>query len=372
MLDRNSSLILIVGGAILLAGLIATAQEPRQEWQLRQQDSRDMVNFRVERWQPGSHWSNSNSVPLSRFHGITAESFDHNGKVKFEYVTDAGVLVCEGEFGPYLLSRRGSGTYRVQADPGFVTELKKLGYMAPDEEQTFSMILMNVSLAFARGARNAGLHPTTRELIDLRSHGVTLDYMAETSAAGYGTLSVQDYIDMRNHGVTTDFLRDLKRYGYNTSVRGIVDMRNHGVTSDFVADLKDAGYDLQSSEIVDLRNHGVSSQFVQDLHAYGLRPAAADLVQLRDHGVNAEFLRDLKDAGYSNLRVGDITDLRSHGVNGEFIRESKSLGYNFTARELIDLRTHGVDGGYLRRLRDAGMKNLTADQIEKLRTHGVD
>jgi len=372
MLDRNSNLLLIAGGTVLLAALIATAQEPRQEWQLRRTDSSDMVNFTVEHWKPGSRWSSTNTVPLSRFRGLTPASFEHNGKVKFEYAADAGSLLCEGEFGPFLLSRRGSGWYRVMADPNFVSELQKMGYMAPTEEQTFSMILMNVSLAFARGARNAGLRPTTGQLIDLRAHGVTLEYIAETSAAGYDNLSVQDYIEMRNHGVSVDFLRDLKRYGYKLPVSGIVQLRNHGVTSEFIADLKDAGYDLHSSEIVELRNHGVDSRFLGDLHAYGVHPSVPDLVQLRNHGVNAEFLHDLKNAGYDQLPVNQVTDLRAHGVNGEFVKDAKALGYNFTAQELINLRSHGVDAGYLRRLRDAGMKNLTADQIAKLRMHGVD
>src|SRR5689334_4727864 len=119
MLDRNSKLVLIAGGAILVAGIIATAQEPHHEWQLRRTDSADVVNFRIERWKQHSHWSNSNDVPLSRFRGLTAESFEHSGKVKFEYVSDAGSLLCEGEFGPFLLSRRGSGSFRVQPDPHF-------------------------------------------------------------------------------------------------------------------------------------------------------------------------------------------------------------------------------------------------------------
>jgi hypothetical protein len=36
------------------------------------------------------------------------------------------------------------------------------------------------------------------------------------------------------------------------------------------------------------------------------------------------------------------------------------------------MRIHGVDGPYLKRLRDAGMRDLSAEQIEKLRIHGVD
>jgi len=111
---------------------------------------------------------------------------------------------------------------------------------------------------------------------------------------------------------------------------------------------------------------------MRELKKYGLQPAAADLVQLKIHGVSTNYLKGLKDAGYGGLLASEITDLAIHGVSVDFIEDSKSLGYSFTPRQLIDLRIHGVDGAYLRRLRDAGLKNLSAAQIEKLRIHGVD
>src|SRR5262249_22833585 len=105
---------------------------------------------------------------------------------------------------------------------------------------------------------------------------------------------------------------------------------------------------------------------------YGLQPSARDLTQLKIHGVSTRYLKGLKDAGYEGLLVNDITDLMIHGVSIDFIEDTKSLGYSFTPKQLIGLRIHGVDTRYLQRLRDAGMKNLTAEQIEKLRIHGID
>jgi hypothetical protein len=78
------------------------------------------------------------------------------------------------------------------------------------------------------------------------------------------------------------------------------------------------------------------------LHSYRLQPDAASLVQLRNHGISPEYLRD-----------------------------TTALGYDFTTDELIQLKNHGVDRAYLERLRDSGMRRLTAEQITKLKTHGV-
>ena len=370
-MDNRTSSAIILGGA-LLAVLIATGQDSlittRQEWKLKSSDAPGMVHFTVERWKPGDHWSTSTDVRFANFRGLSRETIERGGPAKFEYVQDAGRLLCQGDFS----WSRGSGTFRFEPDPRFAAELKALGYDAPDDEQLFSMLLTDVSLEFARGARDAVLHASTKQLIELRIHGVSLDYIHDARQAGYQNLSAQDYIDLKIHGVTTGFLRDLKSYGYNLYPRDIVELRIHGVTGEFVGDLKAAGYDLSSSQIVELGIHGVNSAYLRDLKNYGLQPHAADLVQLKIHGVSTNYLKGLKDAGYSGLFASEITDLTIHGVSIDFIRDAKDLGYNFTPQQLIDLRIHGVDGAYLRRLRDSGLKNLTAAQIEKLRIHGVD
>jgi hypothetical protein len=338
MSNRSASFLIAV--IVVLAVVAATGQELHQEWQLRETPASDMVNFRVDRWKPGSHSSHSSDVPLSRFHGLSAEVFDRGGRVQFEYVVDAGSLLCQGEF----TGRRASGTFQFRPNPQFTAQLQALGYSAPNDEQLFTMMMTDMSLQFARGLRDAGLHPTIGQLIDLRIHGVTAEYVRDTQAAGYRNLSIEDYIDMRIHGVDADFLRDLRTAGYN----------------------------LSSQAVIELRIHGVDSEYMRELKAYGLQPRAEDMVQLRIHGVSPEYLKGLKDAGYKNLQAGEITDLRIHGVDTEFIQDARALGYHFTAKELTDLRIHGVDGAYLRRLRDSGLKNLTAAQITNLRIHGVD
>ena len=338
-MDRKTSILMIGGGAILLAALIAHGQDGRREWQISRERG-DQVRLIIERWKPGSHWSTSTDVPRNRFRGLAPALFERGGPARFEYVQDAGRLLCEGSFA----FGRGSGTFTFVPEPDFTAELKKLGYDAPTDEQLFSMLLMGVGIDFARAVRDAGLHAGTNQLIDMRIHGLTADYIHETQRAGYTSLTPQDYIDMRIHGVQPAFLRDLK----------------------------DAGYSLSAQQVIELRIHGVSSDFLRDLKDYGLQPKASDMVQLRIHGVNAEYLKGLKDAGFGDLGVDRITELRIHGVSTEFIRDSRDLGYRFTPQEIVNLRIHGVDGNYLRRLRDSGMRNLSAAQIEKLKIHGVD
>ncbi len=304
---KVSSETMIVAGAVLLAALMA-AQESRNEWHVSYSDNPGMVHFRVERSQPGSHSSHASDVPLSAFRGLNP---GQSGAAKFEYVADAGTFVCEGRFS----FGAGSGSYTFQPNPRYTAELQSLGYDAPTGDQLFNMALLQVTLDYARGIREAGLRASTDQLVELRVHGVGLPYIRETQNAGYRDLTARDYVEMKIHGVSTDFLRALKH----------------------------AGYDIPSRQVIEMKIHGIGVEYIRDLGIYGLKPEPADLVQMKIHGIDPEF-----------------------------IREARDLGYRFTARELIELKIHGVGGDYLRNLKSSGMRDLSAEQITKLKIHGVE
>ena len=304
---------LVIGGAVILEVLTAPATSSHG-WKLQHSGMPGAVQFTVNRSRPGRTWTNSNTVPLSSFQGFSVDMLDHGGPARFEYVHDAGKLVCEGHFA----WGRGLGSYTFTANPEFVASLRQLGYGALDADDGFQMMMADVSLDFVKSVSEAGIHASTRQLIDLRTRGVNSNFIRETYHAGYRNLSAQDYMDLRSHGVDGRFLRDLRDYGYDLRSDEIVNLRVHGVRADFMADLKRAGYDLTASEISELGMRGVNSAFLRDLRMYGLRPAASDLVQFRMRGVSADYLKDLADAGYGSLTADEVTDLRSHGVPARF------------------------------------------------------
>ncbi|QOY88623.1 hypothetical protein [Paludibaculum fermentans] len=359
---------MLVAAALLLAGVAMLGQDLKHGWKMHRTDRADEVQFTVERWKDGNHWSNSRPYPLTSFRGFSTSWFDHGGKVKFSFVQDAGELQCEGGFS----FGRGSGNFTFTPNPSFVSRLKELGYDEPDSNDLFAILLAEVSLDFAREVKDAGLGASTKQLIELRIHGVSGDYIREAREAGYRDFSARDYTQLRIHGVNTDFLRDLQRAGYNLPAGDITELRIHGVSAEFAKDLKSAGYDLPTRQITELRIHGVSSDYLRDLRTYGLRPEAGDLKELRIHGVSPQYLKGLKDSGYAALPAREITELHMRGVSTNFIREAHDLGYSFTPRELSELCTQGVNGAYLRKLKESGMKNLSASQIAKLRVHGVE
>jgi hypothetical protein len=370
---KNTDIALLMGATLLFFFLQAQTAPDASEWALRRTGDAEKVYLTLEvRKRSGEgrhHWRQSNEIPWSSIRGLDPAGLDGGGPVKFEIARDAGRFRCEGE----ARGGRASGVFTFAPSPAFAEGLRKLDYDAPSDDQMFSMAIMDITLEFARRASEANLRATTRDLIDMRVHGVDARYIDETRTASIKGLTARDLIDFRIHGVQAPFLRDLAGAGYDYEPREIVELRIHGVEGEFVGELKRAGYDaIAAREVRELRIHGVSSDYVRDLRRHGVAPAPRDLVQMKIHGVTPEFLRDLHDAGYADIPVSEVTQLRQHGVAGRFIREARELGYRFSPRDLIQLRNHGVDAAYLRRLKDAGFENLGADKIVKLRVHGVD
>jgi hypothetical protein len=304
---RASSESMIVLGALLLAVLMA-GQESRNEWKITYSRNPEMVNFGIQRTSPGNRNSYSSDVPLSAFHGLNPGK---SGPAKFEYTAEAGAFVCRGRFS----FGAGSGGYTFQANPRFVADLQQLGYDTPSEDQLFNMAVMRITLEFARGIRDAGLIATTDQLLELRTHGVSLPYIRETRNMEYRDFTARDYIDMKIHGVSTEFLRSLKH----------------------------AGYDIPSRQVIELKIHGIGNEYIRDLGTFGLKPRPEDMVQMKIHGIEPDFIQD-----------------------------TRQLGYNFATQDLIDLKIHGVGSDYLRNLKASGMRNLSAQQITQLKIHGVE
>ena len=191
---KASTETMIVLGGVLLAVLL-TGQERRNEWKAGYSSTPGMVYFGIEWSKPGSHSSYSSDMPLSAFRGLNPAQ---SGPAKFEYAADAGTFVCQGRFS----FGSGSGTYSFQPNPRFAAELQQLGYDAPrDNDRLFSMALSQITLDFARGIRDAGLRASTDQLVELRSHGVSLPYIRETQLTGYRNFTPKDYVEMKIHGV---------------------------------------------------------------------------------------------------------------------------------------------------------------------------
>ena len=75
------------------------------------------------------------------------------------------------------------------------------------------------------GHKNLALNDVVR----MRIHGVTAQYVKELRDLGYNNVSVDDLVRMRIHGVTPEFIRDVNAAGFkNMTVADLVDFSIHG------------------------------------------------------------------------------------------------------------------------------------------------
>jgi len=281
------------------------------EWRLRPSEEPSKIRFSIERSKAGSHWNMSKDMSIDAFNGLTSQLVEKGGKTRFEFVRDAGRLICEG----YINKGYGIGAFQFVPNPQYAAELQRLGYEAPDEGQSFAMMMSDVSLDFVRGVKNANIPATTKQLLEMRIHGINLEYLQRMQATGYTGLSAKDFVEMKIHGVTPELVTELKK----------------------------AGYDVPAKKVVEMKIHGVSPEYIRQLNSFGLKPDASQVVEMKIHGVQPDFLN-----------------------------EAKQLGYNLTAKEAVELRIHGVDGAYLRKMKNSGFKDLTPEKIVKLKIHGID
>jgi beta-lactamase regulating signal transducer with metallopeptidase domain len=142
-----------------------------------------------------------------------------------------------------------------------------------------------------------------------------------TSPAPDGLPTVDELIRLRQHGVTPEFLDQMSALGYTTrSIAELIRLRDLGVTPEYVRGMREAGFrNLPAALLIELRQQGVGPDFARAFAALGYREAR-DLIRLRQHGVSPEWVKEMKDLGYSSLSIEDLVRLRGAGVMPDLVR----------------------------------------------------
>jgi hypothetical protein len=129
--SKYFTVVLVIVGVMAAATLLAFSEDWDAGWRITPSLSVNKVHFTVRSTNIHGRWRNSRDVPLENFRGFSLSMLASPGTAKFEYVADAGRLICEGRF----LVGTGSGTYTFAPDPGFASALQQMGYDADDGHQ---------------------------------------------------------------------------------------------------------------------------------------------------------------------------------------------------------------------------------------------
>src|SRR3569833_4484813 len=100
-----------------------------------------------------------------------------------------------------------------------------MGYAAPQDDQAFSLVPSDVTLAYAQAIRDTGLTSSLSDMIELQDHGVSSDYVRTVSQEGFTDLSAEKISSLRDHGVEASYLKAIKAAGPNLSIEEIDSLR---------------------------------------------------------------------------------------------------------------------------------------------------
>ena len=339
----------------------------RHEWKLaRDGSSSTKVQLSlISRNDDGNDRMNTEEVPLSSLAGFSLSALDHDGPVKFEYVRASGRIVCEGR----AAQGRASGPFTVVLDPTFLSALERMGYAAPHEDEAFSLATSDLNLGYAQAIKDTGLNSSISDLIDLRDHDVSSDYVRAVRLEGFTDLSAPNISELRDHGVDPNYLKAIKAAGPNLSIDEIDRLYDHGVKPDYYKAMKSSAPQLSIEQIDSLFDHGVEPDSYKGFASVDPKLPIEEINSLRDHGVKPEYYRGMRSVD-PDLSIEKIDSLFDHGVEPDSYKGFASVDPKPSIEEIDSLRDHGVKPEYYRNMKSVD-PNLSIEKIDSLFDHGV-
>jgi Zn-dependent protease with chaperone function len=255
---------------------------------------------------------------------------------------------------------------------GFIDGLAAAGYRDLSVDQLIKLKTHGVTPEYVRGMQAAGLQPSADELAKLRVHGVTPEYVRGIQATGL-TPSVEELAKLRVHGVTPEFLNEMKATGIDVTLDQAMQFRIHGVDLKAVGEMGALGYKLSPDEMVKMRIHGLTVELARAAKQLGFGdPSFKQLLNMRIHGITPEFAASMKETGMRDLSLDQLVKLRIHGADPAAVRELVELGYkDLSANDVVKMRVHGVTPVFIREVQRRGFKDLDLDKIIKLKQLGI-
>ena len=269
---------------VLASAFTVEAADITGTWAIQYLQIANKVQLSLNVIQDGKGSFNSSSAfDISQLRGLTnAQMATPIGiMARFELVREAGTFACEG----YFKAGNGAGTFLFRADPGFLQQMRALGFLDINENRLFSMAVHDVGPRYAAEIRTTGITVSTAaQLVAMRIHGVTVEFIRRVQQAGYQP-EEEDLFKMRIHGVTPDFANEVRRMYASASIEDLVRMRIHGVGLDFAGDVRQMYAAASIDDLVRLRIHGVTMDYIRNMQSRSKNITLEQLVRLKIHGI---------------------------------------------------------------------------------------
>jgi bla regulator protein blaR1 len=244
-------------------------------------------------------------------------------------------------------------------------------------EQLIEMKSVGVTPEYIELIRRLGYSElTAKQAIELRSLGIDEEFIKQARGWTNGNPSIDELVELKSIGMSVEFINGMKQAGYNNlKVEQLVELKSVGVTPEFVESMRRAGLDkLTPDELTELKSMGVNEAFVKEAQGWGFgKLSKDDLIEIKSMGISPEYARSMKALGFDNLSLKQLIEVKSVGVNAEFIKEMRELGFDkLTLDQLVEMKSMGITADYVKKMRAVGLKNVSINELIEMKATGVD
>jgi len=244
-------------------------------------------------------------------------------------------------------------------------------------EQLIEMKSVGVTPEYVESIRRLGYSElTAKQAIELRSLGIDEEFIKQARGWTKGNPSIEELVELKSIGMSDEFINGMKQAGYNNlKVEELVELKSVGVNPEFVESMRRAGFDkLTPEELTELKSMGVNEAFVKEAQGWGFgKLSKDDLIEIKSMGISPEYARSMKALGFDNLSLKQLIEVKSVGVNAEFIKEMRDLGFDkLTLDQLVEMKSMGISADYVKKMRAVGLKNVSINELIEMKATGVD
>lgn len=214
---------------------------------------------------------------------------------------------------------------------------------------------------------------TVDELISLRVHGITPEYIEEMRKT-FGDLSLHDLTSMKIHGVDAKYANDMRALlGEKLAVRDLVGMRSQNLTPAWINQMRSTFGNVSLRDLMSLRVHGVDAKYIGEMRElFGRQLSAHDIVGLRVQNLTPAYVARMRKT-FGELSLRDLMSMKVQNVDAEYIQEMRALlGAQLSAKDIVGLRVQNLTRGYVDQMRGAGLGTLTTRDLISLKVQDVD
>jgi hypothetical protein len=293
----------------------------------------------------GGGWMASFHGSLDALDGLSVAAMNaaSGQAVHFTLTREEGTIRFDGQFE----EGEGSGHFRYEPKPEYVSELGKLGLTDLRSSDLLLFTLNDVSIARIRALKSLGLELTPHDLVSAAVFDITPQTVHAFEAVGYRGLTMRELVNLRVGRITPAAVGEYRALGLG---------------------------ELSARDVANLGILGATPAYIREMQRTGLQEInARDLHQLRAGNITPKDVERYRAAGYPNLTAKDLAQFGIHQITVERIAEYRQLGYSdLPSRDLVQLTVMGVTPSYIRGLKAKGIANATPRQLIRMKSTGVD